>query len=238
MPRFFLENPITDIAELTGADAAHAVKSLRMREGDEITLCDSAGTDYHGIITAAAADSLAVKIISREKSPGEPQTAITLYQAMPKADKLDFIVQKATELGVCAIVPVLTERCISRPDDKSMAKKLEKLNRTALEAAKQAGRGIIPRVLPMLKYHEAVLQMRESELALLFYECAKMPLRDAVRPAKTVAVMIGSEGGFSPQEAAFAAENGIPPVSLGSRILRCETAPICAISQLLYALEV
>ena len=237
MPRFFVNAPVGEIAELTGADSAHAVKSLRMREGDEITLCDGAGTDYQGIIASAAPDLVEVKINLSEKSLGEPQVRIVLYQALPKADKLDFIVQKATELGACEIVPVLTERCISRPDAKTMDKKIDKLSRTALEAAKQSGRGIIPQIMPLMKLDEAALRMKNADLPLFFYECATTPLRDAVRPGiKTAAVMIGSEGGFSSEEAAFMANLGIPAITLGSRVLRCETAPICAIAQLLYAL--
>jgi len=239
MPRFFVNAPVNELTEITGTNAAHAVKSLRMREGDSIILCDGSGTDYHGIIVSASPDLLSVKVQSHEKSLGEPKSKIVLYQALPKADKLDFIVQKATELGVCEIVPILTERCISRPDAKSMSKKIEKLSRTALEAAKQSGRGIIPQIMPLMKFENAVLQMCQTELPLFFYECATTPLRKVVKlGAKTAAVMIGSEGGFSLEEAAFVKAQGIPAVSLGSRILRCETAPICAIAQLLYALEI
>ena len=149
---------------------------------------------------------------------------------------METIVQKAVELGVGRFVPVLTHRCVSRPDDKSMRKKCERYNRIALEAAKQCGRGRVPEVAPLVGFREAVAQMRADPLALFFYENADQPLREVLtgRLGDRVSILIGSEGGFEPSEAAFAAENGLVPLSLGSRILRCETAPLAAITAILY----
>jgi 16S rRNA (uracil1498-N3)-methyltransferase len=237
MPRFFLPEISGGYAVLTGEDARHITKSLRMRTGEEIILCDGRGTDFHGRVSVLG-EEVGVEILSSGPSRSEPAARLTLYQALPKADKLDFIVQKAVELGVSEIVPVLTSRCVSRPDGKAMEKKRERLAKTALEAAKQSGRGIIPEVAPLADFSGALACMKQAGLAILCYERAELPLREALRgkaPA-SVAVMIGSEGGFSREEAAGAEALGIPAVSLGSRILRCETAPVCALSAILYAL--
>jgi 16S rRNA (uracil1498-N3)-methyltransferase len=237
MPRFFTRDIDGGRAVITGGDANHIVKSLRMRAGEAITLCDGVGFDYHGVIAAIAPSRVEVEIHDRVQSPGEPKTKVTLYQAMPKSDKLEFIVQKAVELGAYRVVPVLTERCISRPDAKSMPKKLERLNRTALEAAKQCGRGIVPQVLPMMDFAAAVESMKASALPILCYESAITPLSAAINAnAGNIALMVGSEGGFSPEEIAIAQSAGIAAVSLGRRILRCETAPLCALSAIMYAL--
>jgi len=236
MPRFFTKDITGDHAVIENDDARHIAKSLRMRASDAITLCDGEGFDYYGEIVLIENERVEVRIHEKKQSPGEPSVKITLYQALPKSDKLDFIVQKAVELGACEIVPVLTSRCISRPDAKSMAKKIQRLNRTALEAAKQCGRGIIPEVAPLMEFREAIESMKRSALPILCYEGASAPLSEALHPQATdIALMIGSEGGFSSEEARLAEELGVRAVSLGKRILRCETAPICALSAILYA---
>ena len=177
-------------------------------------------------------------LFSRTPSRGEPPVRITLYQAMPKGDKLEFIVQKAVELGAAEIVPVLTSRCISRPDPRTMEKKRERLQKIALEAAKQSGRGMIPRVGPLLSWKEALEGMNRDQLAILFYEEAREPLGPLLRsrPA-SVSLLIGSEGGFSPEEAREAEERGLRPCTMGPRILRCETAPLYALSAITYSYE-
>lgn len=239
MPRFFIEPTPADHFQLTGDDARHVIKSLRMREGEALTLCDGSGVDYHSVIEGFCGDDVLVRVLSREKTGSEPAVKVTLYQALPKGEKFDFIIQKAVELGVHAIVPVLTERCVSRPDSKSMAKKLLRLQRIALEAAKQSGRGIIPEIRPLISFREAVAGMKQADRAILFYEGATEPLsaflQGGVPDGDEIAILIGSEGGFSPEEADYAAQQGAFPASLGRRILRCETAPICALSAIFYA---
>ena len=145
---------------------------------------------------------------------------------------METIVQKAVELGVGRIVPVLTHRCVSRPDAKAMAKKLERCNRVALEAAKQCGRGRIPSVDPMIDFQQALEQMKASPLALFFYENGEQALRSFLseKHFTEASVLIGSEGGFEVSEALQAVNAGLVPLSLGSRILRCETAPLAAIT--------
>lgn len=236
MPRFFVPSLAEDTITLDREAGRHIARSLRCREGDPVELCDGRGTDGAGIISAIAGEAVTVTVQERRPSRGELPCAVTLYQALPKGDKMETIVQKAVELGVGRIVPVLTHRCVSRPDDKSMRKKCERYNRIALEAAKQCGRGRVPEVAPLVGFREAVAQMRADPLALFFYENADQPLREVLtgRLGDRVSILIGSEGGFEPSEAAFAAENGLVPLSLGSRILRCETAPLAAITAILY----
>lgn len=240
MPRFFTENIAGERALLTGEDAAHIAKSLRMTPGEELILCDCKGGDYRCVLESVSPGQVELRVLERTTTASEPKVRLTLYQALPKGDKLEQIVQKAVELGAVRIVPVLSSRCVSRPDGKSMAKKLEKLRRTALEAAKQSGRGLIPAVGELLAFDRAVAEAAEANLPLFFYEGATEPLREALAAGgeekRNVSLFVGSEGGFSREEADFARESGLRWVSLGPRILRCETAPVAAIAAVLYGL--
>ena len=237
MPRFFCGQVCGDTAVVTGEDARHMALSLRMKIGEAVTVCDGAGRDYQCRIETIAPEQVLLRVGQSAASAGEPRVEITLYHAMPKGDKFESIVQKAVELGAARIVPVLTHRCVSRPDEKAMCKKLERYNRIALEAAKQCGRGRIPQVEPMLHFSQAVERMKCEPLAILFYENADQPLHQALRSGVggRISLMVGSEGGFEPSEAGFAVENGLLALSLGSRILRCETAPVAALAAILYA---
>jgi len=237
MPRFFIDYIPGETAVIYGEDARHIAGSLRMREGEELTLCDMRGTDYRCSILRA--DNASVEVAVAESAPSRSEVAcsLRLYQALPKGDKLEFIVQKATELGVAEIVPVVTARCISRPLARSMEKKTVRLQKIACEAAKQSGRGRVPQILPMMGFAEALEDMKRSQLALLFYEEGTVPLRGHLNgQSRSIALMVGSEGGFSAKEAEAAAAAGVGLASLGNRILRCETAPICALSAILYHL--
>jgi len=237
MPRFFLEDIAGEQAHIQGDDARHITKSLRMREGEELTLCDTKGTDYRCSIETLDYEEVTVRVLEHSPSRSEVSCRIRLYQALPKGEKLEFIVQKATELGADEIVPVVTARCISRPLMRSMEKKRERLQKIAYEAAKQSGRGKIPRILPMVNFSEALEGMKQAELPLLFYEESYNPLHTILQgePA-SISLMVGSEGGFTAKEAVDAQQAGIHLASLGSRILRCETAPVCALSAILYFL--
>ena len=236
MPRFFIGDVQHGRVEITGNDARHMALSLRMKTGDPVTICNNAGTDYQCVIEAIDPERVALTVQECLPSAGEPSVFITLYQALPKGDKLETIVQKAVELGVGRIFPVLTHRCVSRPDAKAMAKKLERCNRVALEAAKQCGRGRIPSVDPMIDFQQALEQMKASPLALFFYENGEQALRSFLseKHFTEASVLIGSEGGFEVSEALQAVNAGLVPLSLGSRILRCETAPLAAITAILY----
>lgn len=235
MPRFFTQEVDESKAILRGDDARHVCKVLRLRPGEHLLVCDGQGRDYDCVFESASASQVLLRVESSQPSQTEPSLFVTLYQALPKGDKLDWIIQKAVELGVGAVVPVLTQRCVSRPDPKSMEKKRERLQRIALEAAKQCGRGRIPQVQPLLSYEEALAAMAADEKALLFYENSTTSFRrELEQGATSLSILVGAEGGLSPQEVEAAQQLGIPSVSLGKRILRCETAPLAALAVLMY----
>lgn len=236
MPRFFCEDIAGDTAHITGEDARHIAKVLRMGIGEELTLCDRRGSDYRCSITAADPDRVTLQVHEVLPSETEPTLKVRLFMALPKGDKFELIVQKAVELGVEEIIPVMTHRCVSRPDEKSMAKKLIRYNRVAYEAAKQSMRGIIPQVLPLMDFTEAVAEMKNSGTAILFYERSTAPLPEVLATVQgSLAIMVGAEGGFEEQEVDYAISQGVHSLSLGKRILRCETAPLAALSVVMYA---
>lgn len=230
-PRFFSENISNDTAVITGEDVKHISSVLRMKSGDIAVICDGHGTDCLCELTAL--DSAAeFRILEKSPNRAEPSIHLRLFQAMPKGDKMDLIVQKAVECGASEIVPIISKRCVSRPDEKALAKKTARWQKIAYEAAKQCGRGIIPQVGKCLKLAE--IPNSPEITKILFYECSETPLREAVsRFEKNVDIVIGSEGGFEPYEAEELQGRGFAGVSLGKRILRCETAPIAAISVLM-----
>lgn len=240
MPRFFTQD-ITEMGGcITGEDAKHIAKVLRMKVGDELTVCDTKGRDYDCMIEEIGAGEVRLKVLSVAPSQSEPDVRVHLYQAMPKVDKMETIIQKAVELGAASITPVMTRRCVSRPDAKSMDKKLVRYNRIALEAAKQCGRGVVPPVLPLLELPQALEQMQRTGCPILFYENATAPAKQVIAKAREsgkeleIAVLIGAEGGFDEDEVALAREHGCHILSLGKRILRCETAPLAALTILMY----
>lgn len=231
MPRFFTAPIAGERALLSGEDAAHITRSLRLRPGEQITLCDGSGYDYLGEILTVG-DSVEVLIREKFSNKSEPRARITLFQALPKSDKMEWIIQKSVELGAVKIVPVLTSRCVSRPDAKSMAKKVERYQKIATEAAKQSGRGIIPTVCPLLTLEQAAEACPQK--SLVFYEGGGKRLCELVSPEDTEwGIFVGSEGGFSAEEISFLQSSGVRTATLGARILRCETAPICGISVML-----
>lgn len=233
-PRFFTENISDRDAVVDGEDAKHISVVLRMRAGDYAVLCDGRGTDYLARLAAAGKDLCSFEVLEKTPNLAEPDIHLRLFQAMPKGDKMDFIVQKAVECGACEIVPFFSKRCVSRPDGKSLAKKTERYRRIALEAAKQCGRGIIPKVGEAVDFSGLTSLISEENTGILFYECAEQPLSKAVTEfRKNVDIVIGSEGGFEQSEAAALEEHGFAVASLGKRILRCETAPIAAIAILM-----
>ncbi len=239
MPRFFITDPIADGQIcLTGETAKHILRVLRMRVGETLTLCDGAGTDYQCTLTDTANDIATCQVEAQLPSVGEPCVKVTLYMALPKGDKMDLIVQKAVELGVTTIVPYISARCVARPDGKSMAKKQQRWQKIALEAAMQSRRGIVPTVADCLSFAQATAQAATHATALCLYEDEQtLGLRTALsqQPQTQIAFLVGPEGGFDPSEVALAAQAGVQSVSLGKRILRCETAPLAALAAILYA---
>ena len=233
MPRFFV-NELSETTVLYGEDAAHIAKSLRMRVGERLTLCDGACNEAEGEIISLSPDAVTVRLGQPEHSQSEPSLRLTLYIALPKGDKAELIVQKCVELGAHALVFVLTARCISRPDQKESQKKITRLQRIANEAAGQSGRGMLPIVEGVVTFEEALRRM-QSEHAFLLYEGECAPLRTQLDCGSTqLSLFTGSEGGFDPAEVRRCVEAGIRPASLGKRILRCETAPIAATAAVLF----
>lgn len=222
---------------LTEANAAHA-KVLRLGIGEEVTLCDGLGSDARCVITAVSAGQLELDILETGPSRSEPRLQCSIYMGFPKADKFEHVIQKATELGAYEIVTFPSARCISRPDDKSLRGKLERWQKIAVSAAEQSGRGRIPRVVYVNSYKEALQRGAAADKAILFYEnehatTLQMALTDAT--LGTVSLLTGPEGGLEEKEVAEAREAGFAVCTLGRRILRCETAPLCALSVVMYA---
>lgn len=239
MAKFFLApDEIHDsFMVLTGEQYNHA-KVLRLKNGDAVTVCDGLGTDYACTVSDVSAGQISLVVVSRDTSQAEPPVHCTIYMAFPKADKLEHVIQKATELGAYEIVAFPSARCVSRPDDKSLRKKLERWQKIASAAAEQSGRGRIPQVTVLSSYQAALQRAAQADLAVLFYENeAQHTFRAAIeaKPHRTVALMTGPEGGLETAEVLAASEAGLHICTLGSRILRCETAPLCALSALLYA---
>lgn len=235
MPRFFVEEANDEEIIITGEDARHIGRSLRMRTGEQLTVC-SCGMDYQCEITRITDSEVYLMPLTITPCAAEPTIKVTLYQAVPKQDKLAEIVQKAVELGVTQVVPVLTARCVARPSKEDFEKKRSRLQKVALSAAKQSGRGIIPEVAPLHSWKEALQSMQQQDCAVMLYEeeggvrFGEVPLE-----GKTcIGLFIGSEGGISEEEAQEAVDAGLHRVWLGNRILRCETAPAAALSVLMY----
>ncbi len=233
MAWFFTEEEInSDKYTVSGEDARHMEKSLRMKVGESVTLVTPSGMEHHSEISQFTPSGVEVRVISKNQTLQEADIRVTLYQCLLKGDKMDFVIQKAVELGVTEIVPVVSSRCVSRPDDKSIRKKVERWQKIALSAAQQSMRGRVPEVTPVLNFAEAVKSAAEKSRGVIFYEGGGESLRDLVKEDKKedISIFIGSEGGFDLSEVQFAKEHGVVPATLGKRILRAETAPLAALS--------
>ncbi len=231
MARFFVDEILGDSYILKGDDARHAIKSLRMKVDEEVTLCSKDGMEYLCRIEKIENQEALLKVVSKSISLSEPKTKVCLYQAMPKSDKFDLIVQKSVELGVDTIVPVMTSRCISRPDNKSLNKKIDRLNKISKEAAKQSRRGKVPKVFDMINLNDIKDHVNRFDKFIVFYENGGEKFRNLVDvDSKNIAILVGPEGGFSKEEIEFLKEIGVAVATLGPRILRTETAPLMALS--------
>ena len=243
MPRFFVNAEDEQNGEflLTGDDARHISRSLRMALGDALTLSDGEGNEYLCRLTAFSDDCVTATVETRRKGATEPPVYIRLFQAYPKSDKLEYIIQKAVELGVSEIVPFYSEFCVKRPEASRFDKLRERHDRIAEEAAKQCGRSRLPRVASPVSYTEMLRLASESDTVFFCYEGeGTLSLPDAVSAIptpKSLSVIVGSEGGFSTREVMLAREARARLVGLGPRILRCETAATAVLSCLSYAYE-
>ncbi len=231
-PEEFTQRPLL----LTGENAQHA-KVLRLKVGEEVRLCDGAGRECRCAIASAAPD-WELTVLEEGSSSTEAAVRVSIYMALPKADKLEHVIQKATELGAYEIVAFPSARCITRLDEKSMKKKLERWQKIAASAAEQSGRGRIPEIIALPSYAAALSRAAQADKALMFYENEHArTLRAALEeePFQTISLLTGPEGGLEEREVAQAREAGLQVCTLGSRILRCETAPLCALSAVMYA---
>ena len=239
MTRFFVmpEEMASDNISLTGENAAHA-KVLRLKAGEQVLICDGEGMECLCSVVQIQADQVELSVVTRQESRSEATVRVSVYMAYPKADKLEHVIQKATELGAHEIVAFPSARCVSRPDEKSLRKKAERWQKIAASAAEQSGRGRIPQVVTLSSYAEALKRAAQTDLPILFYEnehatTLRMALESV--PYKTVALLSGPEGGLEEREVDQAAAAGLRVCTLGSRILRCETAPLCGLSAVMYA---
>lgn len=237
MIRFFvpLEALTGTQYQLTGENAKHA-KVLRLKPGESVLLCDGTGTE--SLCTVLDPDALTLELGETRQAASEACVKVSVYMAFPKADKLEHVIQKATELGAVEIIAFPSERCVSRPDEKSIQKKLERWQKIAASAAEQSGRGVIPRVLVLGAYQEALTRAAQADRALLFYEHEDtVTLHQALEngPWHSVSLLTGPEGGLEEREVQRALDAGLTVCTLGRRILRCETAPLCALSAVMYA---
>ena len=238
MPRFFLapDQIGPTFAVLTGAQAAHA-KVLRLRSGDIVTLCDGSGTDYTCRILDISSNQFTLAIEETLPSKTEAVISASVYMAFAKGDKVEHVIQKATELGANEIVLFPSVRCVVRNDEKTIEKKLIRWKKIAFSAAEQSGRGKVPDVLAADSFEQAVSRASEADLSILFYENERsLTLSDTLRSSySSISLMTGPEGGFSSEEVKLADDAGLHICTLGSRILRCETAPLCALSAVMFA---
>jgi len=234
MHRFFTDPSSIhgDSIPLSPEDAAH-IRALRLRPAELFTVCNGAGTDYICRL-GEKGGSTSAEIVETCPSCGEPAILCDIYIGLAKGDRLDFAVQKSVELGARSVTVFPSERSVVGDS----AKKTARLQRIALEAAKQSGRGIVPEVTSVESFHAAVVLTAQAELPLFCYEDEqKTSLKTALLRAgevKTVSILTGPEGGFTPEEAATACSVGMVSVTLGSRILRCETAPIATLAAVMF----
>lgn len=237
MPRFFMlgTNEFGGTAIIRGRDAEH-IKVLRLRPGEDMTICDGKGTDYKCRLIRSDKDEAEAEIIEVLPCPAEPTVAVRVLCGLPKGDKTDYIIQKSVEAGASEIMFFNSERVIQRTD--GVLKKLERWNRISEEAAKQSGRGIIPEVSWLGGFVDALNAAKQTERALFMYEAGEREsFSEALANADdltSAAIITGPEGGFERCEADMARACGLHVCSMGKRILRCETAPIVALTALMY----
>lgn len=244
MYRFFVgpEACMNGTIRITGEDWNHIRNVLRLKKGEQITVSNGMDRDYVCEILELTDAEVVTRIIDVLGSNAELPTAITLYQGLPKGDKLDLIIQKAVELGAVRIVPVLTRRTIVKLEEKKAARKLERYNAIALSAAKQSRRSVIPVVGPVMSFADALADAGQLDMNLIPYEDAKgighsRSVIHQVRGKKSLGIFIGPEGGFEEQEVEAAKAIGAECITLGHRILRTETAGMTMLSILMFELE-
>lgn len=244
MYQFFVEPEQigSEQAVITGSDVNHIRNVLRMKPGETVRVSDGRGSCYDGVIEALQTDEIIVRLSGEKIESTELPVETVLFQGLPKSDKMELIIQKNTELGVSAIVPVATSRAVVKLDEKKADNKVKRWNSIAESAAKQSKRTLIPEVRSVMSFKQALAEASAFDIKLMPYENAEGMAftRKCIGEIKTgakVAIFIGPEGGFSEEEVAAASAAGFVPITLGRRILRTETAGMSVMSMLSYALE-
>ena len=229
-------------ATITGPDVNHIRNVLRMKPGEAVRISDGKGSCYDGTVDTLQSDEIIVRLTGEKMESTELPVEVVLFQGLPKSDKMEWIIQKNTELGVGAIVPVATSRAVVKLDEKKADSKVKRWNGIAEAAAKQSKRTLIPEVRSVLSFKQALAESATFDVKLMPYENAEgmaftRKCIGEIRPGAKVAVFIGPEGGFSEEEVKAASEMGFLPITLGRRILRTETAGMSVLSMISYALE-
>ncbi len=230
-------------AVIRGGDVNHIKNVLRMKPGDELALSNGTdGKEYRVGIVSLGEDEIECELRFIKEDAIELPCRVYLFQGLPKGDKMELIIQKAVELGACQVIPVAMARSVVRLDEKKAAAKVKRWQTISEAAAKQSKRGIIPDVPKVMTYQEALAYAKDMEVKLLPYELAEgmertKKLIEGISPGQRVAILIGPEGGFAPEEVALAEQAGFEAVTLGKRILRTETAGMALLSILMYHLE-
>lgn len=243
MHKFFVirDNIINDKIHINGEDVQHISKVLRLKVGDTIQVCDGNENEFICDIIEINKKDVICKIKESFKNKNESNINIVLFQGLPKAQKMELIIQKGVEIGIKEFYPILTERVVVKTEGKDISNKLERWNRIAYEAAKQSNRGIVPTVNNLLSFKETMEELKKFDLVVVPYEKEKsISFKDVFREKrdyKNIAVIIGPEGGFTEEEINHFIENGFKPITLGPRILRTETAGLVASTILLYELS-
>ncbi len=237
-----IEKDKKTFALIVGSDVNHIKNVLRMEEGDDLLVSDGIGNDYICKVVSISDEEVWCKVTTKKFSGSELKSKIYLFQGLPKADKFEHIIQKSVELGVYGIIPVALSRSVVKYDDKKSKSKIERWQKISESAAKQSQRGIIPQVFNIVSLEEALEMAKNINVKLIPYEnfmdmsSTKAILNDIV-PGQSIGILVGPEGGFSEEEVSKANEAGFTSISLGSRILRTETAPLMLLSILSFNLE-
>lgn len=246
MPKFFVkqEQINENIITLIGEDVKHIANVLRKQIGDELNICNiTTSENFLCQLEKIGKEEIKCKIIKKITSEAEPKTEITIFQGLPKAEKMELIIQKCTEIGVKTFVPTEMERCIVKLDKKAEFKKIERWQKIAETAAKQSGRDIIPKVENLINLKKMCNLIEKYDIVILAYENEEeCTLKQALRNIKSrdnlkIGIIIGPEGGIDEKEVEMLKQAGAKPVTLGKRILRTETVGISVSSIVLYELE-
>jgi len=239
MARFYVPQPKIErgMLRVEGGEARHIRKALRLKAGDEVVVFDGAAREYEGTIVQEGSSSVVIMVQNVVSSKSESPLGIALSQSLLKGEKMDYLIQKATELGVNRIIPFFSSRTIPLLEESRRLKRYDRWKRIAVEASKQCGRGVVPKIDPLQDFFEMVQTTTQDSLRLILWEKEGVRLREilkGLKEKKKIFFVIGPEGGFTQEEVEHARREGFIPVNLGRRILRSETSSLCLLSILQY----